>query len=932
MAVAHATVSEATTVSLTADKVAPQPVGTTIRWAASAGGGGAPYSFKWWIYDGTAWKVLRDWSTSMQYDWSPSTANSGYRIGVWVRSAGKSADVDEANEGAYFAIVQPMASVPGASGRVSAVTLVADKPTPQPSGATITWTAQATGGTAPLSYKWWLWDGATWSVLRDWGAAATYPWSPTLTSSAYRIGVWAKSAGNSADADEANQGASFTVTAAVASISATAVTLAADRTSPQPVGSSVIFSATPVGGAAPHAFKWWLYDGAQWVVLRDWGPASTYAWTPTTVGSAFRLGVWVKSAGNTGQSDEANVSVPFAIGAASARVSAVTLTPDRTAPQPAGTTVRWTAAATGGVGPISYKWWIDDGLGWTVLADWSTRDVVAWTPAAPNEAYRVGVWARSATSAVDADEANLSQAFAIRGGVPDCLESVDPEVVTFGSGGGAGSVQVRAASAGCAWKATSQATWVTVSPGTTTVGAGSVSFTVGPNPDRVSRTGFVMIGAKALSITQGGVSTSSGCTYAVYPTVLDVGFGNETASIAVTAPAGCSWSASAGGFTHVAESSGAGSRTITVTIDNNTAAEARAAVLTIAGRAVTVTQAGRAANVQGCTYAVSPSEAVFDFRAASGSVQVSAPAGCGWNASALNSFVHLTGSTSGQGSGSVTFVIDTNGAPSPRSGLLLVGGEAVTLSQAASVVEPSCQFNLSATAETASHAGGSGVLSVATSPGCEWSVVSHTEWVRVIETSGPGNGSVWYRVEPNSGSERAGTLVVAGQTYTLTQAAPPVTADPNAVTWHLPPDDQRVGECAGNCGAGCGTFFNPCGGPHYWEHTVLSTPQYVGDDWEPVCTESSSWFVVRPKFVARARWTYHGLRSSKCEAHDASCRALGFLPVPADLAVCLATAGLIGLTGPNYCEDARPFDWSYEFVDVGHGAPVAYVDGGASCN
>jgi hypothetical protein len=114
---------------------------------------------------------------------------------------------------------------------------------------------------------------------------------------------------------------------------------------------------------------------------------------------------------------------------------------------------------------------------------------------------------------------------------------------------------------------------------------------------------------------------------------------------------------------------------------------------------------------------------------------------------------------------------------------------------------------------------------------------------------------------------------------------------------------------------------------------LLSAPQYVGDDWEPVCTESSSWFVVRPRYTVLARWTYHGLKSSKCEEHDATCRNLNLIPfLPVDKALCLATAGLVGLNGLNYCDGARPFDWSYDVVDIGHGTPVAFIDGAPSCN
>jgi len=66
----------------------------------------------------------------------------------------------------------------------------------------VTVTATPAGGTAPLSYKWWFYNGSTWPMLQDWGAGSTYAW--TLPAAGpYQIRVWARSAGNSDDSAEA---------------------------------------------------------------------------------------------------------------------------------------------------------------------------------------------------------------------------------------------------------------------------------------------------------------------------------------------------------------------------------------------------------------------------------------------------------------------------------------------------------------------------------------------------------------------------------------------------------------------------------------------------------------------------------------------------------------------------------------------------------
>src|SRR5260370_36749505 len=71
------------------------------------------------------------------------------------------------------------------------------------------------------------------------------------------------------------------------------------------------------------------------------------------------------------------------------------ITVDKTAPQSPGTTMTFTATASGGISPYSYKWWVVDGATWTVVQEWTASNAYAWTPATANASYRGGVWVRS---------------------------------------------------------------------------------------------------------------------------------------------------------------------------------------------------------------------------------------------------------------------------------------------------------------------------------------------------------------------------------------------------------------------------------------------------------------------------------------------------------------------------------------------------------
>ena len=102
------------------------------------------------------------------------------------------------------------ASAPVVAQTVTSVTLTSDVAAPQPPGTRITWTATATGGVAPVQYKWWLWDGVAWTP-RAWTASRTFVWTPTGPNSAYRVAVWVKSAGNDADMSEAGISTAFPI-------------------------------------------------------------------------------------------------------------------------------------------------------------------------------------------------------------------------------------------------------------------------------------------------------------------------------------------------------------------------------------------------------------------------------------------------------------------------------------------------------------------------------------------------------------------------------------------------------------------------------------------------------------------------------------------------------------------------------------------------
>ncbi len=176
---------------------------------------------------------------------------------------------------------------------------------------------------------------------------------------------------------------------------------------------------------------------------------------------------------------------------------------------------------------------------------------------------------------------------------------------------------------------------------------------------------------------------------------------------------------------------------------------------------------------------------------------VSAAAGCAWTAVSNDVWITIVSGASGNGAGSVNLSVAANFGAA-RSGTLTVAGATVTINQAALIPAPACSYSIAPTEYSVGAAGGSGnTVSVTTTTGCAWSASSNAGWLTITSgSSGSGNGAVDFSVAVNGGGARSGTLTVAGHTFTVNQAAAPVTC-----TFSVSPPTQAVGSLGGG-----GTF------------------------------------------------------------------------------------------------------------------------------
>jgi hypothetical protein len=238
------------------------------------------------------------------------------------------------------------------------------------------------------------------------------------------------------------------------------------------------------------------------------------------------------------------------------------------------------------------------------------------------------------------------------------------------SGGGSGSFTVNA-SGGCAWTASANAPWISLTSGGSGTGAGTVQFIVAGNTGG-ARTGTITAAGQTFTVTQ-----DAGCNPVVSPETIGEAAAGGSQNVSVTTAAECSWTAvsNAAFIAIAAGASGSGAGTVQLDIQSNTG-PARSGNATIAGRTVTVNQDA------GCSVSIAPSTQPVPVEGGAGSITVTAGGGCAWTAVSNLPWVTVTNGASGSGGGTVEFTVDANATGAARSGTITIGGQVFTIDQA----------------------------------------------------------------------------------------------------------------------------------------------------------------------------------------------------------------------------------------------------------
>jgi hypothetical protein len=493
----------------------------------------------------------------------------------------------------------------------------------------------------------------------------------------------------------------------------------------------------------------------------SWSAATDATWITISAQASGRGNgsVALRIAPNTGPARSAAVvvaGVSVTISQADGTASAPPLPPTPPAPsctysiQPTGQTM----SAAGGPGTIGVI--AQANCGWTAVPNVPWITIVGTASGSGTAAVAFNVGANSGASRTGTISV-AGQTFTLTQGAVACSYSISPASATIPSAGGTSTVTV-STGASCGWASASNAAWITIVNGSGT-GGSAVTLNVAANTG-AARTGTATIAGQTFTVTQ----SAAPCTFSILPTAVDSQAPGGTFDIAVTAGAGCAWTASTtdAWITITAGASGAANGTVQIAVAANSGA-ARSGSVTIGGQTLTVTQQAA------CTFALAPTSQNFAAGGGSGTVTVTAGPACGWTASSSDpQWLTITSPAAGTGNGSIAFTTAAN-TGAARTGILLIGGQTFTATQ-----DAACTFSISPAGQTMSAAGGTGSFTVSAGPTCAWSASSNsTSWLTITAGgAGTGPGSVTFQASANTGPARSGIVTVAGQTFTLNQEAP----------------------------------------------------------------------------------------------------------------------------------------------------------------
>jgi hypothetical protein len=220
------------------------------------------------------------------------------------------------------------------------------------------------------------------------------------------------------------------------------------------------------------------------------------------------------------------------------------------------------------------------------------------------------------------------------------------------------------------WEAKSNCNWITITGDTEGAGSASIAYQVAANPTVVPRTGTLTIAGLTYTVTQEGLWADVECD------VSNFGVDSDFGTIWVDTEGAGQWTATTDAdWIHILTESGNGADSVMFVVDDyTTTTQSRTGTITIAGKTVVITQ-------QGYELSIDPMIADVGSNAGAGQFGVAAPIDAVWEAIADCDWITIIGARTGIGDGVIQYTIADNLTGETRTGRIIVGGKAYTITQ-----------------------------------------------------------------------------------------------------------------------------------------------------------------------------------------------------------------------------------------------------------
>ncbi len=354
--------------SLSATPASPQSKGTSITWLASAADpDNDQISYRFFLND----KEATGWSSSNSWTWDTSSADPGdYKISV-IAKDGKHATGDgfDSSKASAFRLLPPAPSPP--PNRAPILQGLKPSPaSPQSSGTSITWTANATDpDNDQISYRFLL-DG---KEVTDWSGSNSWTWNTeAVAPGSYEVEARIRD-DKHASGDSFDDAGNATLTLLPPNRPPVLESLAPDKASPQNRGTTVFWKAKASDPEDDRVLYKFLLGGQP---VSKWTKSNSWSWSTGDAPTGdYEIRVLIRDEKHADESSfDGSMNASFTLSSPNQAPALQELKADKTSPQSKGTGVTWTAKASDADGdPISYRFLLDDKdmTGWSTSGSWT---------------------------------------------------------------------------------------------------------------------------------------------------------------------------------------------------------------------------------------------------------------------------------------------------------------------------------------------------------------------------------------------------------------------------------------------------------------------------------------------------------------------------------------------------------------------------------